>query len=95
MTTEMVRRFLPLFYYEPPLIEYIWSPYGCIQPAESTTGQQGEKDMKKTIKLLEEYMATLRNGRLTDFEAKAIYAKIKHYITILKKVDALTVELNK
>jgi len=51
--------------------------------------------MKKTIKLLEEYMATLRNGRLTDFEAKAIYAKIKHYITILKKVDALTIELNK
>lgn len=51
--------------------------------------------MKKTIKQLEDYMATLRNGRLTDFEAKAIYAKVKHYITILKKVDGVLVGLSK
>ena len=50
--------------------------------------------MKKTIKALEDYIATLRNGRLTDFEAKAIYAKVKHYITILKKVDAVLAEMN-
>lgn len=58
-------------------------------------GQQGEKKMKKAIKLLEEYTSTLRNGRLSDFESKAIFAKTKHYITILKKVDALLLELNK
>lgn len=50
--------------------------------------------MKKTIKALEDYMATLRNGRLTDFESKAIYAKVKHYITILKKVDTVLAEIN-
>ena len=66
-----------------------------IQSAELTTGQQGEKEMKKAIKILEEYTATLRNGRLSDFESKAIYAKTKHYITILKKVDSLILELNK
>jgi len=50
--------------------------------------------MKKTIKLLEEYISTLNNGRLTEFEAKAIYAKVKHYITILKKVDSVLVGVN-
>ena len=49
----------------------------------------------EAIKLLEEYTSTLRNGRLSDFESKAIFAKTKHYITILKKVDALLLELNK
>ena len=51
--------------------------------------------MKKTIKALEDYIGTLRNGRLTDFESKAIYAKVKHYITILKKVDAVLSEMNR
>ena len=51
--------------------------------------------MKKTQNILQEYMATLRNGRLNDFESKAIYAKVKHYIAVLKKVDSLVLELKK
>lgn len=51
--------------------------------------------MKKVYNILEAYKNTLRNGRLNDFESKAIYAKVKHYQAILKKVDALITELNK
>lgn len=54
-----------------------------------------EQTMKKVYNILEAYKNTLRNGRLNDFESKAIYAKVKHYQAILKKVDALITELNK
>ena len=51
--------------------------------------------MKKIYAILETYKNSLRDGRLSDFESKAIYAKVKHYQAVLKKVDALIVELNK
>ena len=51
--------------------------------------------MNKIYKTLEAYKNTLRVGRLSEFEAKAIYAKVKHYQAVLKKVDALVMELSK
>ena len=51
--------------------------------------------MKKLYGILDDYMNSLRNGRLNDFESKAIYAKVKHYQAIIKKIDALITELNK
>ena len=51
--------------------------------------------MKKLYGILDDYMNTLRNGRLNDFESKAIYAKVKHYKAVLKKVESLVLELKK
>lgn len=51
--------------------------------------------MGKIYKILEGYKNSLRDGRLNEFEAKAIYAKVKHYQAVLKKIDALIVELSK
>ena len=51
--------------------------------------------MNKIYKILEDYKNTLRNGRLSDFESKAIYAKVKHYQAVIKKIDALITELKK
>lgn len=51
--------------------------------------------MNKVYKILEAYKNSLRDGRLSDFESKAIYAKIRHYQAVLRKIDALILELNK
>lgn len=51
--------------------------------------------MNKVYKILEDYKNTLRDGRLSEFEAKAIFAKVKHYQAVLKKVNELVMELSK
>ena len=51
--------------------------------------------LSESIGLLIDYSIKIKNSKMLDFEKKSIYAKIKHYINIINKVDNIINELKK